>query len=199
MDTLTDVLRMMRLSGGVFLDAAFTAPWSILSKVGPEDCLPFMAEPAQLIAYHCVVEGCLLLSLPGQAPVDATAGHLLVLPRNDLHLLGSALDLQPANADELISVASYSLYIGRATSRAAKRIQDGVDSGSGGAISGRGDRKRQVHVMLTDFQDIGTDSDIDRGASRGIRCRVDPFRCLMAIDEDLADHVLLDIRGLWAG
>lgn len=53
--------------------------------------------------------------------------------------------------------------------------------------------------MLTDFQDIGTDGDIDRGASRGIRCRVDPFRCLIAIDDDLADQVLLYISGLWIG
>jgi AraC-like DNA-binding protein len=105
MDTLTDILRAMRLSGGVFLDAEFTEPWCIISKVGPEDCRPFMAEPAQLIAYHYVVEGRLLLSISGHAPVAAAAGHLLVLPRNDQHLLGSALDLQPANADELIEPA----------------------------------------------------------------------------------------------
>jgi len=105
MDALTDVLRAMRLSGGVFLDAEFTEPWCIISKVGPEDCRPFMAEPAQLIAYHYVVEGRLLMRIAGQAPISATAGHLLVLPRNDQHLLGSALDLQPTNADELIEPA----------------------------------------------------------------------------------------------
>ena len=105
MDALTDVLRAMRLSGGVFLDAEFTEPWCIIAKVGPEDCRPFIAEPAQLIAYHYVVEGRLLLRIAGQAPVSAAAGHLLVLPRNDQHLLGSALDLQPANADDLIEPA----------------------------------------------------------------------------------------------
>ena len=105
MDALTDVLRAMRLSGGVFLDAEFTEPWCIVSKVSPEDCRPFIAEPAQLIAYHYVVEGRLLMRIAGQAPISATAGHLLVLPRNDQHLLGSALDLQPTNADELIEPA----------------------------------------------------------------------------------------------
>jgi AraC-like DNA-binding protein len=105
MDILTDILRAMRLSGGVFLDAKFTEPWCIISKVGPEDCRPFMATPAQLIAYHYIVEGRLLMSISGQAPVSAAAGHLLVLPRNDQHLLGSALDIQPANADKLIEPA----------------------------------------------------------------------------------------------
>jgi AraC-like DNA-binding protein len=102
MDALADILRAMRLSGGVFLDAVFTEPWCIISKVGPEDCHPFMAEPAHLIAYHYVVEGCVLVSLAGQTPVSATAGELLVLPRNDEHLMGSVLNIQPANADELI-------------------------------------------------------------------------------------------------
>lgn len=95
----------MRLSGGVFLDAAFTAPWCIISKVGPEDCSPFMTEPAHLIAYHYVVEGRSLVSIAGQSPILAVAGQLLVLPRNDQHLLGSALDLQPANAEDLIEPA----------------------------------------------------------------------------------------------
>jgi len=31
MDALTDVLKAMRLSGGVFLDAEFTEPWCIIS------------------------------------------------------------------------------------------------------------------------------------------------------------------------
>lgn len=102
-DALTDVLRAMRLSGGVFLDGEFTEPWCVLAKVGPEDCRPFLPEPpAQLIAYHYVVEGRLVLAIEGEAPVPATAGQLLVLPRNDGHLLGSALGLRPARADDLI-------------------------------------------------------------------------------------------------
>jgi len=39
-----------------------------------------MPEPAQLIAYHYVVEGRLFMSIAGQAPLSAAAGHLLVLP-----------------------------------------------------------------------------------------------------------------------
>lgn len=99
---LTEVLRAMRLSGAVFLDAEFTEPWCISSKVGPDDCRPFMAPPAHLIAYHHVVEGRLLLSVEGETPLAATAGHLVVLPRNDAHVLGSDLNVAPASADDLI-------------------------------------------------------------------------------------------------
>ena len=33
MDVLTDVLGAMRLSGGIFLDAEFSAPWGVMSQL----------------------------------------------------------------------------------------------------------------------------------------------------------------------
>ena len=38
MDSLTEVLRSVRLTGGVFLDARFTAPWCVFTKLDGEDC-----------------------------------------------------------------------------------------------------------------------------------------------------------------
>lgn len=46
MDAHLDVLRDMHLTGGIFLDAEFTAPWSISAQVGPEDCAPYTPNPA---------------------------------------------------------------------------------------------------------------------------------------------------------
>src|SRR5262245_42097877 len=102
MDPLQDLLRGMTLSGAVFLDAEFTAPWCITSKVAPEDCRPFMPVPAHLIAYHYVVEGDLLLKIDEREPILASSSDLIILPRNDLHILGSRIDLAPADADALI-------------------------------------------------------------------------------------------------
>ena len=42
MDPLTEVLRAVRLSGGVFLSADFTAPWCVGVRITPEDCAPFL-------------------------------------------------------------------------------------------------------------------------------------------------------------
>ena len=102
MDVLTDVLRALRLTGAVFLDAQFTAPWCIRAQVEPGDCSGFTPVPARLIAYHYVLEGTLSLSVSGAAPVAAGPGQLLVLPRNDAHLLGSDLSLQPVDVAALI-------------------------------------------------------------------------------------------------
>jgi AraC-like DNA-binding protein len=101
-DALLDMLRAMRLTGGIFLDAELTAPWCISAKVGPEDCSPFTPEPRHIIAYHYVTAGRCVLKVGGQQPVQIESGEIVVLPRNDDHVLGSALNLRPVSAEQLI-------------------------------------------------------------------------------------------------
>ncbi|HSP31930.1 MAG TPA: AraC family transcriptional regulator, partial [Halomonas sp.] len=63
MDAALDVLRMIRLTGGIFLDAEFSAPWCVVAQVTPEDCLPFAPVPESILAYHYVSTGQLLLQV----------------------------------------------------------------------------------------------------------------------------------------
>jgi AraC-like DNA-binding protein len=104
MDALSDLLRVVRLSGGVFLDAEFSAPWSITAQVGPEDCRLAMAEPARLIAFHYVISGNLLLQIGRNPPVEVRGGTIVLLPRNDVHTLASQLGLKPVRAEALIQM-----------------------------------------------------------------------------------------------
>lgn len=104
-DALSEVLRAVRLTGGVFLDARFTAPWCVTSRIDPEDCRPFLVEPLQVIAYHYVVEGRMLVAIDGQSAVEVRTGETVLLPRNDPHLLGSSMDLKPVYAHHLIRAA----------------------------------------------------------------------------------------------
>ena len=105
MDAVLDMLRAMRLSGGLFLDAEFTAPWCVTAHVGPEDCRPFAPVPRHIIAYHYVAAGRLLLAVDGHPPVAVAGGEIVVLPRNDPHVIGSAVGLRPVSADHLIRPA----------------------------------------------------------------------------------------------
>src|SRR5512132_1163627 len=106
MDALSDVLRVVRLTGGVFLDAEFTAPWCVTAKVVPEDCRPFLADPAHVIAYHYVVAARLFLQVEDDPPTQVRAGEIVLLPRNHAHRLGSSLTLRPVSADHLIRPSS---------------------------------------------------------------------------------------------
>jgi AraC-like DNA-binding protein len=102
MDALSDVLRVVRLKGGVFLHAEFTAPWCILSQIGPEDCGPLIERAEHLVLYHYVVEGRLAAQIPNGKPVEIMAGQAVIFPHNHAHLLGSRLDLPPVPAKQLV-------------------------------------------------------------------------------------------------
>lgn len=102
MDAALDVLRMIRFTGGIFLDAEFSAPWCVVAQVTPEDCRPFTPVPQCILAYHYVSSGQLLLQVDHELPVSVSAGHIVLLPRNDPHLLGSELSARPISVDYLL-------------------------------------------------------------------------------------------------
>jgi AraC-like DNA-binding protein len=101
-DALSDILAAVRLYGGVFLDAQFTAPWCISAQVGPDDCQPLGRIPAHIIAYHYVVAGRLFIQAGDGPPEEAVEGDIVLLPRNDPHALSSAPGLRPVVIDHLI-------------------------------------------------------------------------------------------------
>src|SRR6187397_1537885 len=103
MDALSDVLRVANLTGGVFLHAEFRAPWCIVARVSPEHCAPALGPASHLIVYHYVVEGDLRIRVDGEhEEVVIGAGEVVLLPRNDLHLMGSDLTLTPVSASDVI-------------------------------------------------------------------------------------------------
>jgi AraC-like DNA-binding protein len=101
-DPLSQVLGSVRLTGGVFLEAHFTAPWCAAAQITPEDIRPFLEAPGQIIAYHFVIGGRLLCALDGAPPMEISAGEVVLMPRNDRHTLASAPGLPAVSADELI-------------------------------------------------------------------------------------------------
>jgi AraC-like DNA-binding protein len=102
MDALSDVLRVVGLTGGVFMDAEFSEPWSVAGQVGPELCRPYMAQPAQVVSFHYVVEGGFELRLKGEPPCTVVAGEAVLMPHNDLHVFGSHGNRAPVSVADLI-------------------------------------------------------------------------------------------------
>ena len=104
MDALSDVLRVAHLTGGVFLHADFFAPWCMAARVGPEHCAPVLGRASHLILYHYVVEGELRIRIDGEDGEGLVlgAGDVVLLPRNDLHLVGSDLTLPPVAGSDII-------------------------------------------------------------------------------------------------
>jgi AraC-like DNA-binding protein len=105
MDALSDVLRIVQLSGAVYLSADFTAPWCLIAQPDSELCATFLPRSERVVSYHMVVEGSCQACLGDDrlTPLRLEAGDVLVVPLGEEHLLGSDLTLPPAPAAPLLA------------------------------------------------------------------------------------------------
>jgi AraC-like DNA-binding protein len=99
MDALSDVLSALRFSGAVFLDGEFSAPWCVHSRVTPDDFPNRKELPPSVVGFHYVIDGEMQVQVAKAVPLTARAGEMVLLPRNDPHLLASQAGLSPAEPD----------------------------------------------------------------------------------------------------
>jgi AraC-like DNA-binding protein len=102
MDALSDVLRVIRLTGGVFLEGNLTAPWCVTSHVEPEDCRPHLSNTAAVISFHYVISGRMHVAVDGEPPLEVGSDTIVLLPRNDPHTLASGPGLPAVDPTLLI-------------------------------------------------------------------------------------------------
>jgi AraC-like DNA-binding protein len=105
MDALSDLLRVMRFSGGLFLEATFRGPWCVRSKVEPKDLGPGVQAREGLVAFHYVLKGRMQVRLGKEPPRRAESGSFVLLAHNDSHFLGSDVTLPPREAGPLVRKA----------------------------------------------------------------------------------------------
>lgn len=72
------------------------------ARITPDHCQGYLAAPTQIIGYHFVIAGRLSVAVDGSPPIAARAGEVVLLPRNDRHMLGSDMTLAPFEARSLI-------------------------------------------------------------------------------------------------
>jgi AraC family transcriptional regulator, alkane utilization regulator len=108
MDALSDVLRAVRLSGAVYLNGEFTAPWCVEGQADAALCASFLPNSKRVVSYHLVTEGSCWAQLGDEedSALEISAGEILVVPQGEMHVMGSRLDLPrarsaPLNAEHL--------------------------------------------------------------------------------------------------
>jgi AraC-like DNA-binding protein len=94
MDALSDVLLAVRLSGALFFDIDASAPWVAETPAGPSIVEAMFPGSEHLISYHVITSGTCWASVPGEPPMQLSAGDVIVLPHGDTHVLGSAPELR---------------------------------------------------------------------------------------------------------
>jgi AraC-like DNA-binding protein len=106
MDALSEILRVVRLVGAIFIQAKFTAPWCYQSPCA--DSVAPLLEPGaeRVVIFHLITEGECFVELAGQPPVCLAAGDVVLFPQGDAHQMNSQPGLVPATGARLDAVLS---------------------------------------------------------------------------------------------
>ncbi|MDN3720798.1 cupin domain-containing protein [Roseibium salinum] len=97
-DLISDVLRVVQLSGAIFFEVNARAPW-ISEAPRSSELLPLVMPEAQgLIEYHVMLQGegwAEIVSEAGACErVRLEAGSVIIFPHGDAHRMGSDLALE---------------------------------------------------------------------------------------------------------
>jgi AraC-like DNA-binding protein len=104
-DTLSDVLRAVRLRGAVFFAVDAGAPWvaeaPAASVLGPY----IMPGVEHVIEYHLITSGSCWGGLLGEPAIHLQAGDIIVFPQGDAHVISSEPGLRGGPAIETSTLA----------------------------------------------------------------------------------------------
>jgi AraC-like DNA-binding protein len=95
MDVLSEVLRVIRLSGAIHFLGEFTEPWAFMSS--SPDMLPARLEPGaeSITPFHVMVSGRCWVSCGKLPPIALEKGDVFVVARGDQHVMTSDPGLVP--------------------------------------------------------------------------------------------------------
>jgi len=104
-DTLSDVLRSVRLRSAVFYYVSCGENWAAEAPDSREIAATVMPGADHVIHYHVLTKGECWAAVAGEQPVKMRRGDILVLPQGDAHVMSSAPGLRaridPQWLDEL--------------------------------------------------------------------------------------------------
>ncbi|WP_213959121.1 MULTISPECIES: AraC family transcriptional regulator [unclassified Variovorax] len=89
-DTLSDVLRGVRLRGAVFFNISGSSDWAAEAPSAKELAPMLMRGVDHVIEYHAVAQGTCWASIPGGPSVQLRAGDVVMFPHGDAHVVSSA-------------------------------------------------------------------------------------------------------------
>ncbi|HMK41711.1 MAG TPA: AraC family transcriptional regulator [Methyloceanibacter sp.] len=100
-DLLAEMLRAVRLTGSVFLNARFTAPFGVISPKRFDERMP-MARMTHISIFHLIASGRCTVEIATGERKTVAAGDLLLVPFADAHKFWSGDDTEMAIAEDII-------------------------------------------------------------------------------------------------
>jgi AraC-like DNA-binding protein len=95
-DTLSDLLRTVRLRGAAFYYVSFRGRWSAGAAAARDIAHLVMPGCDHVMEYHMFAKGNGWAAVAGQPPVRLEAGDVVLFPQGDAHVISSAPGLTPS-------------------------------------------------------------------------------------------------------
>jgi AraC-like DNA-binding protein len=105
MDVLSEVLRVVRLSGVIHFNAEFSEPWAFISSTPA--ALRTRIDAESVTPFHVFVGGHCFLRLGGLDPIRIETGDVIILPRGDQHVMASDLSVPPVPSKDIYPAPSH--------------------------------------------------------------------------------------------
>jgi AraC-like DNA-binding protein len=94
-DTLSDLLRSVRLRGAVFFHVSLRDQWSAEASTAKDIAQAVMPGCEHVMEYHMVAKGEGWAAVSGLSPVRLSTGDIVMFPQGDRHVISSAPGVQP--------------------------------------------------------------------------------------------------------
>jgi AraC-like DNA-binding protein len=98
-DTLSELLRAVRLRGAIFYYVDGVSPWVAEAPPARQIAAAIMPGAEHVIEYHVVTRGSCWGAMIGAPPVRLEAGDVIMFPQGDAHAISSAPGLRGSSED----------------------------------------------------------------------------------------------------
>jgi len=125
-DTLSNLLRAIRLRGAIFYHVEGVAPW--VAEAPPSaDIIPAILPGVEhLMEFHGVARGACWAGIVGEDPIRLDPGDLVIFPQGDAHVISSNPGLRAERADLGLYYAPRPLQLPYALQVSSRGTADGV-------------------------------------------------------------------------
>src|SRR5262245_12951329 len=103
-DTLSDLLRAVRLRGAVFFYLTNSDPWVAETPQSSKIIPAVLPGTDHLIPFHGLAKGSCWAAVVGQEPVRLDEGDIVLFPRGDHHVLSSTPGMRAKHVEDRKSV-----------------------------------------------------------------------------------------------
>jgi AraC family transcriptional regulator, alkane utilization regulator len=101
MDVLSEVLRIVRLSGALHFCGEFSSPWAF--KTSPPELMAARLKVADgsVTPFHVLVKGQCWVASGQLAPINLESGDVIIFPRADQHTMASDMGIAPVPISQI--------------------------------------------------------------------------------------------------